>query len=309
MRWLLFTSLLFLGSIASAQDVPWTDPAVPVPVVYEGTVKVESDDPALKDLVWHRWTAGRFTVLALNDQQGKYLAQNANSIKNWILTRWGLPDTPLSAECRLLCVYNVELMNKLFRLNQSRVEVRKDNGSPSIYVGWLLTDGAPEQTLAVPLTQVCLSEIDSRYQLGLGFWAKRGLGKLNMPVAAIRQEIMALTQHLQSQKSVYFSKTILNMDQASYDKLSAEDKTLFDRQCMVLCLLLRKEFGQAKLHTFMNAKSVNPEQLLQRVYLFRDYGQFDVSLMRYMGDLCSDVAQNKTPDSYLNITPVKGRNN
>lgn len=304
MRWLLLLTIWLLCSVAPAQDAPWLNPDVPIPVIYEGTVKVESDDPALKDLVWHRWTAGRFTVLALNDQQGKYLAQNANGIKNWILTRWGLPDVALSAECRLLCVYNVELMNKLFRLNQSRVEVRNENGRPVIYVGWLLTNGPPEQTLTVPLTQICLSEIDSTYQLGMGFWAKRGFGKLNLPVAVIRQEIMALSQHLQAQKSVYFSKTLLNMDQASYDKLSEEDKILFDRQCMILCLLLRKEFGETKLHTFMDADNVNPEQLLQRVYMFRDYGQFDASLMRYMGDLCTDVINRKTPDSYLTITPA-----
>jgi len=299
-RFILLLAILFSCGAVNAQDRP-----VPIPVIYEGTVKIESEDPQLKDLVWHRWTAGKFTILALNDQQGKYLAQNVNNIKYWALSRWGLPDVPLSAECRLLCVYDAQLMNKLFRLTRSRVETRKENSQIKMYAGWLLTNADPSVTLPVPLTQVCLSQVDQVYGLGLGFWAKRGFGQLNLPVAKIKEEIVALHQHLTTGKSVYFSKTLLNMEQSSYDKLSDEDKNLFDRQCMVMVLLLRKEFGQQKLHAFMNSDNNNPELLLRRVYLFRDYSQFDVSLMRYMGDLCKDVLNSKTPDSYLSITPAK----
>jgi hypothetical protein len=301
MKYILLLCVIFWVNLGFAQN--WNDSFVPLPAIYEGAFKV-SDDPQLKDLVWHRWTSGNFTVLSLNDQQGEYLAQNANSIKNWILTRWGLPDVPLSAEFRLLCVYDIELMNKLFRLNRSRVEVRKDNGR-DIYIGWLLTDGSPEQTLPLPLTQVFLSELDQTYNLGLGFWVKRGFGMLNLSISNIRQEIVILYQHIQAQKKMYSSEIIFNMDKDTYNKLSRENKSLFDRQCMALCLLLRKEFGQEKLHKFMRTRSGDPQQLLQEIYLFKNYEQFDDSFFRYMRDLCVDVVNSKTPDSYLIITPVR----
>jgi hypothetical protein len=47
------------------------------------------------------------------------------------------------------------------------------------------------------------------------------------------------------------------------------------------------------------------EDLLKLLYGFKTVSQFDKSYVRFMKDLCADVADNQTPDSYLQIKSIR----
>ena len=67
----------------------------------------------LKNLVWNKWNTNNFTILSIDQAQGEYLFNNLEAIKTWSLTRWGMSDLKYSAECRVFCVPNKNLMKKL----------------------------------------------------------------------------------------------------------------------------------------------------------------------------------------------------
>jgi hypothetical protein len=96
------------------------------------------------------------------------------------------------------------------------------------------------------------------------------------------------------------------MTEEEYTKLKPEEHAIFDAQSVVLCLMLRKEFGEAKLQGFLRIAQRNKmEDVLRLVYSFQSFKNFDASYARYMKDLTNDVAASRIPDSYLEIKPVK----
>jgi hypothetical protein len=291
MRILSAFLLLFLASPLFSQEVVY-------PTVYVGTVDTE-----IKDLKWHKWTTKNFVVLAINETQGKFLANNIEKIKAWSLSRWGVPKTEalnfnFSAECRVFCVPDKTLMKKLFGIETSRVEIKRQQDKIELSVIWLVLDDIPLKTIPVPLSEVCFSEFNQRYNNKISYCILRGMCLLNSPVLNIRLELVELSKN----KEVYFSQSMFEMTFDQWNKLSEDKKKTFDRECIVLCLLMRKEFGETKLYNFFSAEKIqSPEAALNFVYGFSDYKKFDVSLFRYTKELCSDVVAGKTPDSYLII--------
>jgi len=272
----------------------WAQEAFPEPVVYHGTEKMEEwgfDDSEIKDLEWHRWTTENFTILALDEDQGLYMARNIEKIKSWVMKRWGFPNVNFSAECRVICVPTKALMKKLFRIEGSRAEVRKDSNKITMSAVWLLLDDAPLEAIPQYLTVPCLSEFGQRYGLKLKTWLHRGVSGLNNPVALIRSRLTILQN-----RELFFSKTMFAMDDEGYMKLGKDEKQLFDAQSLALCLLIRKEFGQDVFHEFMK----DPDGELRRIG-FNGYSQFDASYLRYIKDLNVDILNSKTPDSYLEV--------
>jgi hypothetical protein len=85
--------------------------------------------------------------------------------------------------------------------------------------------------------------------------------------------------------------------------MDARDKQIFDLQSAALLLLLRKEFGEAKLHQLL--KTNNIEQSLWDLYSFKGFTQFDPSYQRFVNDLSREIAGNRVPDNYLEIRPVR----
>jgi hypothetical protein len=264
------------------------------------------EDPSIKDKVWNRWTSKNFTVCSINDSQAQYLNKNLESVKTWVYTRWGLPDQDFSAECRLLCVADKAFYNKLFQLDETRIEVRKDNGKITMSVIFLLLDDKPSKTIPLPLTEVCLAEYEQKNGVKVGMWARRGMALLNGSIPTIRQEIGDLYEPLKKDKPLCFSKALFQMTEEQYAKETVENKRLYDRCAAAFCLMLRKEFGQEKfLKLFGNA---NPGESIISVYGFKTLDEFDATFKTYLTDLTTDLsgtAGRKTPDSYLQITPKK----
>ncbi len=250
-------------------------------------VALPNDDPDLLNKKWYRWTTKNFIILSLDQKQGIYLFNNIEDIKKSILAKWGLPDINFSSECKVLCVKDQNLFKKLFNLDQSKVEIREN-----LDVLFLLLDGPPHQTFIPYFSEVVLSEFFNKYNLKLNIWT-RGMSLLTQPVSNIRKDIVSLHN-----QNLFSAKEILEMTQKEL-----RDKNLFDCQSEVLCLMLRKEFGQRKFHTLLKSlgKGKSAARCFNEIYGFKSLEQFDVKYKQYIKDLSSDIKNSKTPDSYLEI--------
>jgi len=277
------------GSIAQAQDV-----------IYPYGAAVPTD-PDLQNLEWNRYTTDNIVILSIDNEQGKWLGDNIDKVRSWCLSRWGFPESKFTKECRIFCVPNKELFKKLFNLEQSKVELRKD-----MTVIWVVLDDKPAKTLPPLLTQICLAEFEAKYNVKISWWFKRGASQLNGSVPDIRQSVSGLNDMLKKDQPMFVSEKMFTMTEEDYLKESVENRKVFDQEAIALCIMLRKEFGEAKLQGFLRIASRNNSQdVLKVVYGFSGYGHFDKQYIRFMRDLTSDVLNNKTPDSYLEIRPVR----
>jgi len=260
----------------------------------------------LKDKQWNRWTSKNFVVCSIDDNQARYLNANLEKIKEWIFTRWGIDDFEFEAECRLLCVDDKNLYKKMFGIETSKVELKTENGK-KFFAVFLLLDDKPAKTIPIPITQVCMTQFEKRYDMKLGWWAYRGMGQLNSSIIDIRKQLAELNAIIKADKPMYFSDALFNTTEEQYAKLSVEQQQLFDRNAMALTLLLRKEFGQGKFLQFLKetGKGKKPEAAMQSIYGFANFNQFDATFKRYMTDLTADVIgvnpKRVTPDAYLQI--------
>lgn len=286
---LFFVFLLFLGGTSHSQEMMYP---------YGAIAPVDAD---IKNLQWNRYANGKITVLSINDSDGKTLIKHAERIRSDCLERWGFPDNEFLKECRIFCVPDKFLMKKLFTLEQSKVEVRQD-----VAVIWLVANSDPLLTLPEYMTVAALSEFESKYKIKLGFWFKRGSSILNGVMPKVRQNLIELNESIASNSSIFVSEKMFSMTAEDYAKESVESRKIFDKQAVALCLMLRKEFGEAKLQGFLKVSTKNNvEEVLKIIYGFDNLDHFDKQYKRFIRDLTSDVVNNKTPDSYLMIRSVR----
>jgi len=282
---------------------------VSLPSEVKQEMRVDDKDKEIQGKQWNRWTSGKFVVCSLNDTQAKFLHENLDKVRAWTLTRWGLPDTPLASECRLICVDDKAFFKKLFNLEQTKVEIRRKTGKIEMSVIFMLLDDRPARTIPSPLTEICISEYEQQNNVKFGWWAHRGMCLLNGSLPDIRKNLSDLHTLVKADTALYMGKGLLTMTEEQYAQANAADKEKYDKCAVALCLLLRKEFGQDKFLK-MIVEPGDPEAALKKIYGFDNYGQFDASFKRYMVDLTSDIVGARpkrpvTPDSYLQIKPKK----
>lgn len=302
MKSLVFSLTLFLASFAQAPAIRLAPapevlkPDDPAPAVVEAPL----EDPELKNLEWNRYVSKNFVILSIDNQKGKELAETIEGLKSKSLSRWGFPDVTFSKECRIFAVPSYNLLKKLFNITAPRAQLRKD-----VNVLWVVLDDQLEKSVSPFLSQVALAEYETAQKTTLPFWFKRGAFGLSAVPADIRQELKNFEETARKEQFVHTAEQMLVGTEEEYNKQSAENKKIYDRQALCLCLLLRKEFGEVKLQGFLRILSRNkPDVSVAVVYGFKDLASFDKNYIRFMKDLTGDVTQNETPDSYLTITPV-----
>ena len=303
MKKFLLTILLFMSPaiLWAQEDIQ----KVSLPTEVKQEMKVSITDPSIEGKVWNRWTSKNFVVCSIDNKQAQYLHQHLELVKGWVLTRWGLYDIPFSSECRVIAVDDPVLYEKLFKIKESKVEIRRDEGGKiKMSVIFLLLSDKPSETVPVPLTEVCMAEFQQRYNTNFGWWAHRGMALLNGSLPQIRSNMTALAAPLQNNQPMYFSEGLLTMTEEAYMKETPERQRLFDQTAMAFCLLLRKEFGQNKFHWMLKKTEAkgDGQVALKEVLGFEDYSHFDKTFKRYMTDITRDISQNKTPDSYLQVS-------
>ena len=300
MRFLQIPILLIaLSSYCVAQE-PIRKVSLPIEVKHE---LLTSDIPSeIEGKVWNRWTSENFTVLSLSDIQAQYLHKHLELVKVWAFSRWGLYDVDFSAECKLICVDDPTLFEKMFKLKRSKAEIRRVDGRIKESVIFLLVNDAPSHTVPVPLMEVCLAEFAQKYNANFGVWAYRGMSRLNGPLDEIREGIYDFAPIVENNKPIFFGEGLFTMSHASYLRAEEDRRDLYDMSAMIFCLLVRKEYGQDKFHMFLKRSSEDGAEIaLKEVLGFESMDDFDRTFRRYLIDLTKDVRVDKTPDSYLQI--------
>lgn len=248
-----------------------------------------------EEMSWNRYVAGEFTVLSINDSQGNWLAKNVSNIKTWSLNRWGFPNFSLKREFRIFCVPNSAYMKKLFGITDSQVEERED-----VLVLWLVLNDKPQKVIPKYLTQLLFIEFQKEYKTKLGYWFIIGSSSLNTVASEIRQVLSNMPR-----ENMFTIKEIFDLSNASFNNLDEDRKNIYIKQSMYLCLMLRKEFGEAKFQGFLRCCVLqDAESSLQAVYGYKNYDEFQTKYLQYVKDLNLDLQKNKTPDSYLEIQNV-----
>ena len=297
----LIVLLSLLGGVAMAQE---SAPA-PKPLPDDVVPMVSSDpptDPALKGKKWNRWETPNFTILSLDREQGGYLFENLENIKRWTLNRWGLPNIKFSAECRILCVPDQETMKKLFRISSSQVESREEDGRIKMHVIWLVFDQRPVECIPSAITMICLSELEQKYEFEFPFWVRRGMSILNLSTSQIEAAMREMRSRIQERDKLYFSESMLRMTKERFSKLEPELQLLYDAEAAILCLLVRKEFGQRNFLWLATVPST--EESVRQVLGFSSFKSLDETFKRYLYHLSEDVSLGETPGHYLDIEPV-----
>ena len=258
---------------------------------------IAQDDPAIKDLAWHRYVTNNFTILSLDDDQGVWMKNNLENIKVWCLTRWGLPDVKFSKECRVFCVPDNDMLNKLFSLDSSRVEIRKKDGNIEITAMWLALDDKPAKVLPSNLSQIILAEFEQVNSFKFPLWSIKGMSFLNSIISDVKSDIANINESY-----LLDIESVLNFNEEQYLKLNLENKKCFNSQAVILCLFLRKEFGEIKFHSFLKTSyKTGSKDAIEKVLGFKTISDFKNSYARYLKQLCKDVKEKTTPESYLII--------
>lgn len=259
-------------------------------------------DPFFADKVWHRYQTENFTILSLQKDQGQYLYENIENIKGWIFSRWGFPNIKFSAECRIVCVPSVEIIEKLFKVDGSRVESREEDGRIKLHVIWLVMDSQPTKCLPSALSMIAITELERQNNLKIPFWACRGMSVLNLSLSQIRGEMDFINKRITNKEKLYSSKVLFTMTREQFLQLDVDSKKIYDAQSAVLCLMFRKEFGQRNFLQFISRQST--EYNLKQIIGFENFNIFEKTFQRYMYYLSKDVVDMKTPQEYLEINPV-----
>lgn len=288
---ILILALIFSNNVFSQEKVFFD--SLPVPIGVKSSV-----DPSVPQIEWNRWTTRNFVIHSIDLQQGQYLTDNIEQMKMWVLERWGLEDSDFSAEVSIWCVPDKSTMKKMFNFEDSRGEVIEENGKIKVSNLWIVLDMKPAETIPAALTVVALKEYENKHKVKFGWWVHRGLPVLNMTLAQIKNKLATLEKPLQNDSGMFFSKSLFSTKPQDLNNQTSEIRNLFDAQAAMMCLLVRKEFGQNNFLIFIQDSN------LQKLG-FRDNGEIDSVFKRYMFYLIQDIKQNKTPDSYLQIIKVE----
>jgi hypothetical protein len=274
---LLFLALVFSNCVVFAQDSNILMPA--------GEQLVQND---FQDLVWNRYTTDNFTILSIENKQGKWLSYNIENIKSWCLKRWGLPNIKFEKECRIMVVPNKELLKKLFNISESKYEARMVDGKLEVIALWLSLDSEEDLVDTVPyfVTICSVLEIDQKFNTKSNLFLINGMAKLNRSLVNIKENLKAVNI---DDKDIV---GVLNLD---VKKMSQDDLN----KSLIVSLMLRKEFGENRFLRFLFSNK-NIKDSLGLVYGF-DPDSFSKSYNRYHKDLSSEIKDNKVPDFYLQV--------
>lgn len=244
-------------------------------------VVLSKDDPVI--LQWNRYTTKNFEILSVDDAQGKYLYDNIEFIKTWILWRWGIKDIDFSVDdnkqiirCKVVVVPNKELYFKLFNKKEPtwRVEI-KDNKVEGVI--WIISEDVKWNTsIPTQLTEVILTNFEVNYQTKFPFWCKRGVTLLNSKYSDIKSSF----------NSTVDSKYVLEMTSESYLQLNVDQRAAFDSQATILCLWLKKEKNGKVFLDFLSASMAHPQSAIQTLG-FDSYFDFDQKLKIYSPKLAT----------------------
>lgn len=229
-------------------------------------------DPDPKSLQWNRYTTSNFEILSLDDAQGKYLTDNIEFMRIWVLWRWGLRDTEFITKCKISCVPSGVFFEKLFGRKTPTWRADRDG-----YNIWIITEDNKWHTrLPTLLTEIVLDNFEKKYNAKLPLWCHRGMSVLNGKIEDIKNHL-ALVKTFSSSK-------VVSTTQDAYNKMSEAEKASFDAQAAFFCLWARQEFSGKKFLDYLGGSMTNPEHSLQ-YFGVKTYPECDAKVNVYLSKL------------------------
>lgn len=241
----------------------------------EDLIRGGKEDPQPKELQWNRYVTKNFEILSLDDAQGKYLSDNIEFMKTWILWRWGVKDIDLQAPCKIICVPSADLYKKLFNRNTPTWRADLVNNKVEAVI-WLITD-QPKWNTAIPnqLTEVVLANFEVMHGK-LPIWCHRGMAVVNGRLSDIRVSVTFASK--------IDTKVLLEMTPEAYGRLSDSQKAVFDSHAATFCLWARQEHGAKTFLDYLTGSLTNPEHYLQ-YFGVTTYAACDAKVQAYQQKL------------------------
>jgi hypothetical protein len=252
-------------------------------------------DEDYKNLQWNRYVLDNFTILSIDDKQGLWFYKNLKYVKNWCLNRWGISNYDLKEECRIMIVPDKKMFKRFFNLEKNHIEFREKDDKIQIIAVWLCLDDEKDQFNEIPkvLSFICFKDMMLNKKSNKKF-LEVGISFLNQSNVTIKNCLKELNS---------FDLDFLNVDDQKYNKFTEDEKNEFDKKSALLCLMLKKEFGEfnfLKL-VFIKEKSLDS---INKIYGFKD-DEFFYSSKRYFIDLKNSLKNETFSNRYLNIERSK----
>lgn len=293
-RFLLMVMCL-LPITAYGQEAIYLD-SLPTP---QG-VTAPANPPKIK---WTLFRTKNFMILSVDQKQGEFLVKNIENMKTWTTERWGLPDVQFENQCVVYVAPDKETMKSLFNLQGSFGEGRYKDGKLQGCYLWLVLDSNPTQVVPAALTGVVLKQLEATRNIKINWAFERGMMALNLSLPQIKTNIQELQPLIKNDSALLSAEGLVKITEENWEKLSLEQKIMYDRQSIVFCLLIRKQLGEKMFHEAMSTSF--DESSLKSTLGFSGFKEFNSTYALYMMYLAGDVAANKTPDKYLQITKAE----
>lgn len=266
------------------------------PLIPDENVSITSNTD-IKNLQWNRYTTDNFTILSINNKQGKWLYNNIDQIKNWCLSRWGISNYNLKQECRIMVVPNKDLLKRFFNLDENHVEFREKDGKTEIVAVWLcLEEDKKEQILDdIPriISSILIRDIMISKNLNKKF-IEVGFSLLNQSTDKIKNTI---------DETENFNLDFLKITDEEYNKLNQNLKEIYNKNSLIFCLMLKKEFGEFNFLKLMFSKENNIKSI-EKIYLFNNE-QLKSSTDRFFDDIKNAIKNKKIDNRYLKVERSK----
>jgi hypothetical protein len=265
------------------------------PCVAEDAVRAILIEPEAvsqkENFTWNKWETENFIIMSIEKDQGLSLKGSVESLKDEHSERWGLERAGLKAKCKVVCVRDAEMLKRFFGVDSPRAETRRDS-SGKILTSAIWVDFKRIQELPSLVAFICVSDGslgDNR------LYVQRGISLLSLPSERVKSELK------QSGKLDFAEVSSLSSEK--WFDLSSQDRALFDRRSALICLMLRKEFGEERFLKFL--LGTQDQNSVRSVYGFRDAAEFNSTLNRYSENLSKDIGEGITPDSYVTVKGAK----
>jgi hypothetical protein len=272
MKKILFILFCLFGFQCFSQEVP----------------NLTTEQNEIKDLVWNKWDTKNFIILSLDYNQGIYLKNNIEKIKESIFEKWNFRNVEFTTECKVICVKNKGLLNKLFKIEEPRAEVRIDKeGKISLSALWFFLDennNFPEDKLA----EVCFSYLEQDSNKKMSLFLKKGMSALSEDVGEIKDRL--LNENILN----IDSNSLINVNIEIFEKLSQQDRDKFVNQSSSLILLFRKEYGRDNLNNYIDKNELGS-------FGIKNTKELNEIINRYNRYLLDDLKEGKVPSDYLKI--------
>lgn len=237
-----------------------------------------------ENFTWNKWETDNFIVLSIEKSHGIAIKKTLESIRKSHFEKWGANESEFSSKCKIICVPNPEILKRFFGIEKPRAEVRRDDsGKTAVCAVWFDFDRLSE----LPGLVASVSEEMTNNK----FYVKRAIVLLSSSVQKIKEDL--------SRASYFDVGDLIACGQEKWSKMSPEERSLFDKNSALLCLMLRKEFGREYFSEFL--RSPQDKSSIVSVYGFKDLDEFNGVLSRYIENLTKDISTGRVPDSYLLI--------